>query len=290
MSPNKHSAANETNRFEGFHLYHTFEVDGSLRDDPVVFYKREMFLQMYAADRQSKDTRLVLLATGAVMAAPLFLGLPSLERETFHQFLSAAFQGFCGLLGLLAVAVTYYLQLLKEHADAAVSEFRSYLISVGCSVSTSQPLEMCTEAENELAARAAKKRTTVDQQLLSHLHARTNYCTRLLNAPSSLRLQIFMLLPPSLMLLVFSLAGLALDSLGPSVQFHFEWSVLGACVLLSSIVFLRCFRISRQYFWVKLDSSELPEGMVDLPPDTFPKGNRRNARAKSDRGGSRNGK
>jgi len=276
MPPAEHTTNDNAGPFEGFHIYHTFEIDASLRDDPVVFYKREMFLQMFEADMQFKDTRFVLLATAVVTAAPMIVALPPLDTQVFHQFLSTVFQGFCGLLGLLAVALVYYLQQLKEEAETAVSEFRQFLAGSGCSVSTSRPLEMWKEAETTLRAIAKKKRATVDPHFISYLHARTNYCTRLDFAPSTLRLRTFMLLPPSLLLLAFSLAGLALGSLGPGARVRSEWPVLATCVLLSSLVIVRCLRITRQYFWVKLKTARMPEGMEDLPPDTFPAPDRRN--------------
>src|SRR5205823_6426772 len=126
-----------------------------------------------------------------------------------------------------------------------------------------------------LGAVAKKKRAALSPQFISQLHARTNYCTRGEFAPYTLRLRTFKLLPPSLLLLAFSLAGLAVGSVGSIGRGRSEWSVLAASVLLASLVIVRCFRITREYFWVKLESTTMPKGAEDLPNDTFPASGRR---------------
>jgi hypothetical protein len=92
-----------TDTFDWIHLYSEYDLDASLRDDPIRYVKRQMFLEMVHKHSQAKDTRIVVLVTIFVAVFPAFSPLPSFDKEGSYYFLSTVFQGFSAMLGLLAV-------------------------------------------------------------------------------------------------------------------------------------------------------------------------------------------
>jgi hypothetical protein len=260
----------DTDSFEWLHIYHDYDVDPSLREEPIKYYKRQMFLNMVQSDLQGKDTKLVIPISLLVVVCPALVPLPPFGPQGSHYFLSTAFQGFSAMLGLLAIALVYRLQQMRESQVHALDELKKFLTSLGLTTHSTGAVELWTEATGQLKRQAEKKKAGVNPGFIKYLQVRINYCTRLEFDDSYLRVHSFSLVIPFILLLACTLAGLAFSAVAPSAYPRFGWCFLVGSVWLSILVLLRGATFMRRHFWVRLETAIGDPGLEQLPPDTFP--------------------
>jgi hypothetical protein len=267
--PDQNCSAAAPGNFDAFHIYHDYDLDPSLREEPITYYKRQTFLDMVQQQAQEKDTKIVLAVTILIAIAAAVAPLPAFGLEGSYSFLGTVFQGFSGMLGLLAVALVYRLEHMKAFQKEALDELKQFLVGRGIAAQSYSALELWKKATDDLAKEAKKKKAKVHPGFIEYLNVRINYCTRLQFEVSHLQSQSFATVIPFILLLVSSLVGLALAAVAPAAYVRFGLCLVVSTVWLSILVILRCVNLMRRHFWVRLGKTVGEPGM-ELPPDTFP--------------------